>query len=320
MNLFDLSLDELHSYKPEQTKMADFTDFWDRIIAENNKYALNLKVMKRDYYVPGVHVYDVYFDGFRNSRIHAVYVCPENGKHNAPASVIFHGYNWNTLQPHYAFKYVVQGIPVLMVEVRGQNVKSPDHNQYDHGGATGWMMMGIENPNHYYYTYVYMDCFRSVNVIRELSGKKSVFVEGGSQGGALAIAVAALQNDILLALSDVPFLTHFVRSVRLSTEGPYNEVYHYFKVHDPLHKKSQLVYETLSYFDCMNLADRVLCPVLIGVGLEDHVCPPSSGYALYHHLGGIKEIKAYPEHAHCLHPVHEEEKLKFVATYSFGLK
>ncbi|MEE6450806.1 acetylxylan esterase [Gottfriedia acidiceleris] len=316
MNLFDLPLGKLQTYKPKQTKMAGFTAFWENKIAENKSYALNIEIKKRAYYVPGVHVYDVYFDGFRNSRIHGVFICPENEKPSAPASVIFHGYNWNTLQPHYALKYVAQGIPVLMVGVRGQNLKSPDHNHYRHGGATGWMTLGIENPDHYYYAYVYMDCFRSVDVVREISGKKSVFVEGGSQGGALAIAVAALQNDILLALSDVPFLTHFERSIRLSTEGPYNEIYHYFKVHDPLHKTNQLVYETLSYFDCMNLADWVVCPVLVGVGLEDRVCPPSSGYALYHHLGGIKEIMAYPEHEHSLHPVHEEEKLKFVAIHS----
>lgn len=315
MNLFDLPLDQLRNYQPKQTKKSDFDAFWDQRIIENGKYPLHIHPKERAYGVAGVKVYDVYFDGFRNSRIHGVYVTPVINTPDAPAAVIFHGYNWNTLQPHYAFKYSIQGIPVLLVEVRGQNVASQDRQLYTNGGSAGWMTLGIDDHDQYYYSQVYMDCYRCVDVVRELSGKSDVFVEGGSQGGALAIATAALQDHLLLALSDIPFLTHFERSVQLSTEGPYNEIYHYFKVHDPLHQTTDTVFGTLSYIDCMNLASRVTCPTLVGVGLEDTVCPPSSGFAMFHYLSGEKQICTYPEYGHGLPPAHEEEKLKFVASY-----
>jgi cephalosporin-C deacetylase len=315
MNLFDLPLDQLRNYLPKQTKKHDFDTFWDHRIMENQQYPLHIKTIERSYWVPDVKVYDIYFDGFRNSRIHGVYVTPLVVKQETPGAVIFHGYNWNTLQPHYAFKYVMQGIPVLLVEVRGQNPASPDHHLYENGGSSGWMTLGIKNPDQYYYSNVYMDCFRSVDVVRELSGKSTVFVEGSSQGGALALAAAALQRNILLALTEIPYLTHFERSVQLSSEGPYTEIYHYFKVHDPLHETEETIYGTLSYFDCMNLASRVSCPTLLGVGLEDSVCPPSSVFALYNHLGSEKDIRIYAEYGHGLPPVHEEEKLKFLATH-----
>jgi cephalosporin-C deacetylase len=54
------------------------------------------------------------------------------------------------------------------------------------------MTLGILDPDQYYYSQVYMDAYRSVDVVLELSGKSAVFVEGGSQAGALATAVAAL--------------------------------------------------------------------------------------------------------------------------------
>lgn len=314
MNLFDLPFEELKNYQPPQTKEADFNHFWDSRIEESIRQPLNLTTERKPYPIPEAEVSDIYFDGFRNSRIHGVYVKPAKMKKDAPAAVLFHGYNWNGLVPHMAFKYVIQGIPVLLVDVRGQNVKSPDHNKYENGGASGWMTLGLSHPDHYYYSYVYMDAYRSIEAVKELSGKTAVIAEGGSQGGALAIAAAALHPDIVLACSDIPFLTHFKRSVELASDGPYNEIYHYFKVHDPLHQTEEQVYRTLSYVDCMNLASRVTCPVMVGVGLEDTVCPPSTGFALYHYLGGEKEIRVYPEFAHGLSTTHEEEKLKFAAS------
>ena len=39
--------------------------------------------------------------------------------------------------------------------------------------------------------------------------------------------------------------------------------------------------ETLNYFDGINFAPRIRCPMLVYVGLGDDVCPPETGYALY---------------------------------------
>ncbi|MDZ5710685.1 acetylxylan esterase [Jeotgalibacillus haloalkalitolerans] len=313
MQIPGFSFEELRSYQPLLTKEDDFDRFWRERVKENEQYRLNVTTKERSYPVEGIKVYDVYFDGFRNSRIHAAYVCPENVKNDAPVALIFHGYNWNTLQPNYAFKYAVQGIPALMVEVRGQNHLSPDMNHYEHGHAAGWMSMGLSEPDHYYYSFVYMDCFRSADVAVQLSGGKKVFVEGGSQGGGLAIATAALRDDILFALCDIPFLTQFEHSVRAATEGPYTELAHYFKVHDPAYESGKSVYSTLSYVDCLNLAEKVTCPVFMSIGLEDPVCPPQSGFALFNYLGGRKEIRTYPHYGHEVPAVHEEEKLAFVA-------
>ncbi len=319
MNLFDLPLKELQVYKPEQTKAQDFDVFWADKISESKNQPLNIKVTQRDYYVEGVSVFDVSFDGFRNSSIHAVYVRPKTMHKPAPGVVMFHGYNWNNLIPSHAFKYTIQGIPVLMVDVRGQDPLSPDHNHYLNGGSAGWMTRGILNPDNYYYTYVYMDCFRAVETLLSFEeiDQTKIIAEGGSQGGALTLAVSALHPKISLTLSDIPYLCHFKRSVELASSSPYEEISHYFKIHDQLHHSEETVYETLSYVDCMNLADRITSPTLISVGLEDTVCPPSTAFAAFNYLKGPKEIQVYPEYAHGGFTAHEEEKLKFVARYLF---
>lgn len=48
------------------------------------------------------------------------------------------------------------------------------------------------------------------------------------------------------------------------------------------------------YYDVVNFASQVQCPVLIGVGLIDTVCPPSGVYAAYNQLQGPKEIVVLP--------------------------
>jgi cephalosporin-C deacetylase len=317
MNLFDLSLEELRVYKPELTKEEDFGEFWERTLKEANSQPLNSEMTEVEYPVKQVKVYEVYFDGFKNSRIYARYIVPAGADkdNKVPAVVFYHGYNYNNLVIKDALKYSIMGYAVLMVNVRGQNVKSPDHNNYDNGGAAGWMTKGVLNPENYYYRYVYMDCVRAVNFLlnrEEIDGDR-IAVEGGSQGGALSIAVGALCDKVKVVMTDVPYLCNFRRAVEKYSDGPYHEIYHYFRIYDSLHKTEEQVYKTLSYFDCMNLAGRIKGDVLLSVGLEDTICPPSTVFAAYNHIASNKEIRVYPEFAHGGFTQHEEEKIEFIS-------
>ena len=56
--------------------------------------------------------------------------------------------------------------------------------------------------------------------------------------------------------------------------------------------------ETLRYFDAVNFAPRIKCPMVVGIGLEDEVCPPETSYAAYRLLGGEKEVWLFPNSGH----------------------
>jgi cephalosporin-C deacetylase len=316
MNLFDLPIEELKEYKPELTKEANFDEFWDGILEESKQYPLNPELNPIDYPIDAVKVYDVYFNGFRNSRVHGRLVLPKEASatNKVPVVVYYHGYNWNSLVISHAFKCTIMGYGCLMMDVRGQDVQSPDHNNYDNGGVSGWMTKGILNHNNYYYLYAYMDSVRAIEFLKtiEVVNCDRIAVEGGSQGGGLALAVGALSKDVKAVMADIPYLCHFRRAVRMSTDGPFNEIYHYFKIHDSLHRTEEQVYRTLSYFDGMNLATRIKADTLISVGLEDTICPPSTGFAAYNHIDAKKEIRVYSEYGHGGFSVHEEEKIAFV--------
>jgi len=78
------------------------------------------------------------------------------------------------------------------------------------------------------------------------------------------------------------------------------------------------VWRTLSYFDNLNLADRIRCAVLMDVGLQDDICPPSSVFGAYNKITARKEIKVYPYHNHEVVEALWEEKLRWAHRYLRG--
>ena len=311
-----MPLEEMRKYKPELSRDEDFDSFWKQTIAASKEQELNVEINPVDYPVEKVKVSDLYFDGFKNSRIYGRYILPANASadNQVPAVLMYHGYNYNNVVISNILHYSLMGYAVLLLDLRGQNPQSPDHNNYENGGPSGWMTNGILNPYNYYYRFAYMDCVRAVDLIknREEIDSSRIAVEGGSQGGGLSLAVGALSKDVSVVLADIPYLSHFRRAIELYEGSPYDEIYHYFKIHDSLHKTEEQVYKTLSYFDCMNLAPMIRADVLISVGLEDTVCPPSTAFAVYNHLDTEKEIRVYPEYGHGGFNLHSEEKVMFL--------
>ncbi|MER3483666.1 MAG: acetylxylan esterase, partial [Meiothermus sp.] len=121
-----------------------------------------------------------------------------------------------------------------------------------------------------------------------------IAVTGGSQGGGISLAVAALA-EVQAAMPDVPFLCHYRRATEIIDTAPYNEIAIYCKIH---RDKVETVFNTLSYFDGVNFAARSRAKALFSVGLMDDICPPSTVYAAYNHYMGPKEIRVYPYNNH----------------------
>ena len=68
--------------------------------------------------------------------------------------------------------------------------------------------------------------------------------------------------------------------------------------------------ETLSYIDNLNLAPRIRCRTIISNSLWDDVCPPSTIFAVFHHITAPKEMTIYPYHKHEVPYEHTELKFR----------
>ncbi|HEX5416861.1 MAG TPA: acetylxylan esterase, partial [Chloroflexota bacterium] len=171
-----------------------------------------------------------------------------------------------------------------------------------------WMTKGIHSPETYYYRGVYVDCIRALDfaVSRPEVDPLRIGVTGGSQGGAISLAVAALDPRPILSMPEIPFLCHYRRALEVTDRDPYQEIALYCNRYPD---REEQVFQTLSYFDNMNLAEKIRCPVLMSVGLQDLITPPSTIFAAYNRITTEKEIRVYPYGGHETYPTHHVHKL-----------
>lgn len=317
MPLYDKPLEELVLYRPELTRQDDFEAYWRRTLAEGATAPLNPSIERVPYPALGCTVFQVFFDGWRGARICAWYLRPD-GPGPFPGLVQYHGYSGAKADVFSLLPWALQGYAVMGVDVRGQAGESTDPHHYPGGHVRGWMTQGITDPESYYYRGVYVDCVRALDWLcsQPEVDAEHVGVMGMSQGGGLALAVAALDKRPALAMPEMPYLCHFRRAVDMAMRYPYVEIPDYLRRWP---QREETVWRTLSYCDTMNLAPWITCPVLMTVGLQDDICPPSSVYAAYNWISAPKEMRVYPYHNHEIVQAHWETKLAWAHHYLKGM-
>jgi cephalosporin-C deacetylase len=300
--LSDLPLDELVHYQPAVAEPDDFDDFWQRTLTEARTHDLGVTSQPVNTPFRTVTVYDVSFSGYAGDRISAWLTTPRGVDGPLPAVVEPVGYGGGRDLPGSSLWWASAGYAHLVMDSRGQGADwggggdTPD----PHGSgpsAAGVMTRGVEHPDTYYYRRLMTDAVRAVDAVRSLPAVAvdSVSVQGVSQGGGLALAVAGLVPDLLAVMPDVPFLCHFRRALEVSETNPYEEITRYLAVR---RQTVDQVFTTLSYFDAVNFAKRANAPALFSVALRDLTCPPSTVYAAFNHYAADKEITIYPFNDH----------------------
>lgn len=310
MPSIDMPLEQMRQYKPALYREADFEPYWETTISQALRQPLNAELIPYVLPAKGLQCYAVRFDGFEGGRIAGWYVRPAS-RGAFPGLVWYHGYSGRAVRPVDMLHYAAQGICVLSMDCRGQNGQSQDAAVVDEGHQSGWMTKGIRNPLQYYFRYVYADAVRALELLarRDEVDEKRIAITGGSQGGALTMAVAALSDKPILALPDVPFLCDFRRAIQITPNGPYPEIVNFLKQFPHLYDQA---IRTLSYCDNVNLAPWIKCRTVVSNCLWDDICPPSTVYAAYNHITAEKQIEIYPFHKHETPYDHHELKFKLV--------
>jgi cephalosporin-C deacetylase len=315
MPWFDLPPEQLAEYRTSTSEPDGLDQWWGERLAEARIAAAPVTVTR---YEPGAYgpmpVYDVEFSGAGGDRIRAWYLRPAGaGDEPLPVVVRFIGYGGGRGLPADHALLPAAGFAAFVMDVRGQGGRWTVGATGDGGPGPEYsavMTRGIASPDSYYYTRLYADAVRAVETAAGLDGADSsrVAVSGASQGGALALAAAALLGSaVAVCHADVPFMCDIARAVTLSGKMPYLEVAEFLAQHVDL---VPAALDTLRYVDCALLSRRITADCLLSVGLMDQICPPSTVYAAYNEITAAKQIAAFPFGVHAVPSAHVQSQLR----------
>ncbi len=302
MPVFEMPLTELKTYQGRNPRPADFDEYWDRSLAE--MHALDPQVELRPHPLSAsfAECFELYFTGVGGARVHAKYLRPSNAKKPHPAVLMFHGYSGSSGEWSDKLNYVAQGYSVAALDCRGQGGRSEDAGSVCGNTLRGHIIRGLDDdPDKMLFRQIFLDTAQLARIVMGMPevDEKRVGATGGSQGGALTLACAALEPRIARAASVFPFLCDYQRVWEMDLAvAAYEELRDYFRRFDPLHQREQDIFTKLGYIDIQYLAPRIKAKVLMLTGLMDMICPPSTQFAAYNKITSEKEMLIYPDYGH----------------------
>ena len=190
--------------------------------------------------------------------------------------------------------FVASGYAVFNFSHRGMVLGSRGLDRYS---PVPLLVRGIEDRNKYIYRSAMIDCLLAIKILKEMEPMDAdrIGVMGTSQGGALSLMTASLDDLVKVVSCDIPWLTNFEYQLNHDVEGPYNEIKEFIR---RFPEKRSAVINTLGYFDSLFFADTVKRPVMVSLGKNDTICPPDSVRDLFGRLPSIKALLEIPGMAH----------------------
>lgn len=300
--LFDMSWEKLQTYKGCNPKPDDFDAFWENAIEEMNAVEPKIELIPSSFKCSFTDCFDLFFDGVGGARIHAKFVRPKNIEKPGRAVLQFHGYSGRSGEWTEYLTYAAEGITVAALDCRGQGGLSEDVGGVKGTTFKGQIVRGLDDlPEKLLFRQIFLDTAQLAKIVMEMDevDPERVGVTGGSQGGGLTIACAALVPGIKLAAPVFPFLSDYKRvwEMDLATGG-YEELKTFFRMFDPLHQREDEIFTRLGYIDIQHLASRIKAKVMMAVALMDTICPPSTQFAAYNKIESEKSLNVFPDFGH----------------------
>lgn len=290
--------------KPYTQEPQDFRSFWQKNVEELKQVPMSYtKELYKDYCTDKIDCYLVklQIDKMGHS-MYGFLFYPKNaqpGKH--PVVLCPPGAGIKTIKDPMRNKYYAEnGFVRFEVEIHGLDPRISSEtfgeiNRAFNDRNGGYLANGLENKDIYYMKHVYVGLVRCIDFLTSLPewDGKNVAVQGGSQGGALAIIAAGLDSRVTQCVANHPALSDMAGYAAKGGTGGYP---HFCRQPQILSNKDCL--NTLAYFDVVNFARYVKAPTYLTWGYNDVTCPPTTSYAVWNTLKCTKESLLTPINEH----------------------
>lgn len=290
---------------------ADFEAFWQESIEQARRVPLRpLLTPLPERCTPDADVYEVQFQNFQEGQyLYGTLAVPRgvdplHATEQYPAVVLWPGAG---VKPHPGDVdyFPAHGVITLEMGINGIPVNLPQQ-VYDDLRANAmrdYNTIHLDDRDAYYYRRVYAGTVKTVDFLCSLACVDTARIGcyGGSQGGALTIVHAALDPRIKAAAASYPALAEIAGYVRGRAAG--------WPKWRELSEEKQKVTE---YYDVVNFARFVRCPVWFMLGYNDQVCCPTSTYAVYNSLACPKSLLLPLDCAHWMYPEHKQLRAEWL--------
>lgn len=290
--------------KPYTQEPQDFRSFWQKNVEELKQVPMSYaKELYKDYCTDKIDCYLVklQIDKMGHS-MYGFLFYPKNaqpGKH--PVVLCPPGAGIKTIKDPMRNKYYAEnGFVRFEVEIHGLDPRISletfgEISRAFNDRNGGYLANGLENKDIYYMKHVYVGLVRCIDFLTSLPewDGKNVAVQGGSQGGALAIIAAGLDSRVTQCVANHPALSDMAGYAAKGGTGGYP---HFCRQPQILSNKDCL--NTLAYFDVVNFARYVKAPTYLTWGYNDVTCPPTTSYAVWNTLKCTKESLLTPINEH----------------------
>lgn len=282
----------------------DFDAFWAVRMEEADRIPLQYSVTQSRE-IPSFETcryLDLWFNGMGGARLYAKYLLPVR-EEAVPLVLQFHGYPGASRSWLEQSSFAGMGMALIALDCPGQGGYSEDIGGYAGTTVSGHIIAGVDGPPEaMYYVRLYQNIRILCRIVRQLEGIDlgRVFVNGASQGGALGLACAALNPELINRAAILyPFLSDYRMVWELGADViAYEGLRYYSRWFDPDGEKEEEWFRKLGYIDSKNFAHLIRCPILFGTGLADTICPPQTQCAVYHQLECPKKRCLFPGYGH----------------------
>lgn len=310
-NAITRRIEDLEKLLPSLTAQADLDEYWERTLKEYSSKPLN--ATRTEIQTPLAHMeaYKVTYEGFDDTPICGWYILPRSRSETIPCVVLYHGYTGSRGFPEDYAAYILMGIAVFSIDIRGQGGETGNRLDQTYGMTKGWITQGILDRDTCYYKAITIDALKALDwaSLQPEVDSSRICASGASQGGGLAMIAAALSDKPAIAVAHIPNMCQMDFGILNSTSSLSEAAV--FIERFPEHLDTVL--ETLSYYDNMNLAHRIRIPILVTVGLKDPVTMPETIYAAYNRVESDKVIIPYPFSGHTVTGDQNRTALEFIA-------
>ena len=286
---------------PFTKEPKDFMAFWEKNKEELNKFPLSYtKELAPEYCTDKVECYLVKLAVNSSQAIYGYLFYPKGARlKSCPVVLCPPGAGIKTIKDPLRHKYYAEnGCIRFETEIHGLDPRMSEKQFKEisnafNTGATGYLSNGLEDRDRYYMKHVYLSLIRSIDLLTSLPewDGRNVAVQGGSQGGALAIIAAALDSRVTQCVANHPALS----DMAAYTEGRAGGYPHFNRIPGTYTPNT---IRTMEYYDVVNFARHVKARTRMTWGYNDDTCPPTTSYAVWNTLKCPKESLITPINEH----------------------